>query len=64
VTDSGPMVVASLENAKAAMQNALDHMPRNAFMWGDMAETYTDAAYGEVEQMRRLLDAINERLMA
>jgi hypothetical protein len=56
-------VVACLANAEAAMRDAFDAIPLNTVVWGDQEESITDAAYGHVEEIRRWLDAIEQRLM-
>jgi hypothetical protein len=60
MTPAPGRIVACLENAQTAVQDALDECQNPD--WGDWEETITDAAYGHVEAIRRLLDAIETRL--
>jgi hypothetical protein len=57
------LIVACLENAEAAVQSALDATPLNTIVWDDYEDSITDAAYDRVEQIRRLLDVIEQRLL-
>lgn len=56
--DRATRVLACLENAQAAVQSALEGISGGTITWGDSEEAATDVAYGHIEQIRRLLDAI------
>jgi hypothetical protein len=51
--------VFSLENAETAVRSALDHIPDT---WDDWEDTFTDAAYSYIENVRALLDAAEDKL--